>query len=503
VTETASFPIWVRHIRDAAFGIDRTGRLTWVNPGTELLFGRPAAELVGAPLSEILFEEELADRVFQDLSSSSEAEFACLVDAKTGEGDPLPLEILFFRNPDGWFDTAVAHHEATAENQTEQMAVQALQLSNRLSAVQGQVSEMSQELLAKTLELAEASLKMEAVLGSMGEGLLVVDRDGRVTQINQAACRILDVNEEETLGRCLDDSPIGSKRSSLATLISNSQAGMSAGAMGPSRLELHEKVVELTLAPILERDGEEEAGTVVNLRDVTRQAEVDRMKTELISIVSHELRAPLANLTGYVDLVLSDPRSTLSEEQANFLRVAHRNGQKLSRLIDDMLDLSRLESGKAEMNFTDTDLEYLVNFSMLSFRKEAEDRGIELRKNIVGNVHVQGDVDRLGQVLDNLVSNAIKYSPDGGTVEISAEGKGEEVVLSVSDTGIGISPEDQSRLFQRFFRVRSAETRKISGSGLGLSIAKTIVDAHGGRLLVESQPGKGSRFAVILPAWRV
>ncbi|MCA9449947.1 MAG: PAS domain-containing protein, partial [Candidatus Omnitrophica bacterium] len=445
MTATTSPPTWVRRVRDAMFGIDSKGTMTWVNPGAELLLGRSAAELVGAPLASVFYEEELATRIFEDLSQSTEEEFACLVDARTVEGDELPLEILFFRNGEGHYDTAVAHHEATEENQTERMAVQALQLSNRLSSVQGQVSELSQELLDKTLQLAEANQKMEAVLGSMGEGLLVVDRDGQVTQINQAACRILDVNDQETLGRSLEDSPIGSKRSSLATLINNSQAGMSAGALGPSRLELHEKVIEMTLAPILEKEGEEESGTVINLRDVTRQAEVDRMKTELISIVSHELRAPLANLTGYVELVLSDPQSTLSEEQSNFLRVAHRNGQKLSRLIDDMLDLSRLESGKIEMNFTDTDLEYLVNFSLLSFRKEAEDRNVVLNKRIDGSVHVQGDVDRLGQVLDNLVSNAIKYSPEGGTVEISAEGKGEEVVLSVSDTGIGISPEDQAR----------------------------------------------------------
>lgn len=244
-----------------------------------------------------------------------------------------------------------------------------------------------------------------------------------------------------------------------------------------------------------------EGGTVINLRDVTQRAEADRMKTELISIVSHELRAPLANLTGYIDLVLNDPKSQLSGEQLNFLQVAHRNGLKLSKLIDDMLDLSRLESGKIEMSFADTDLEFLVNFSHLSFRKEAEDKNLELTKRILGNVHVQGDGDRLGQVLDNLVSNAIKYTPAGGRVEILCESRGDEVALVVSDTGIGISPEDQEKLFQRFFRVRSSETRKIGGTGLGLSIAKTIVDAHRGRLTVESSPGKGSRFTVVLPAW--
>ncbi|MBW7938800.1 MAG: hypothetical protein H3C63_08355, partial [Candidatus Omnitrophica bacterium] len=171
-------------------------------------------------------------------------------------------------------------------------------------------------------------------------------------------------------------------------------------------------------------------------------------------------------------------------------------------LVDDMLDLSRLDAGKIEMDITAVDLEYLINFSLLSFRNEADSKKITLSKEVQGHPQAAGDNDRLQQVLNNLLSNAIKYTREGGEVVVSAVEAGETVSLSVADTGIGLKPEDLARLFQRFFRVRNEDTRKISGTGLGLSISKSIVDAHGGRLTVTSEYGKGTTFTVILPTWR-
>jgi two-component system, OmpR family, phosphate regulon sensor histidine kinase PhoR len=502
MSDLLSFSSLLSTIRDPVLEVDEGCRIQWANPAAELLLGC-GNTLEGTCLSVLIVDETFANELAVELVGIKQGEFACELDLKSLDGFSLHCEINLFRES-GWPTFLVVIHPSEKEGQTtERLALQALHLTTRLSTVQQTVHQLSAELLDKTIQLAEEKGKTEAVLSSMGEGLLVIDASGIISQINQAACRILDLGTEEVLGFPLEGCPQGSKISLIAQLLSRKQPDFVKDEPARLRLDLQEKVVELSIAPIQHKQtSSEEGGVVLNLRDVTQQAELDRMKTDLISIVSHEIRSPLSNIIGYIDLVLTDPSHKIVEEQANFLSVAKRNGAKLATLVDDMLDLSRLEAGKVEMNLEDVDVEYLINFAVLSFHNEAELRKIVLTKRLSGDPHASGDMDRLQQVLTNLLSNAIKYTPEGGAVEISGDSCGETVILRVTDSGIGLLPEDQARLFQRFFRVRSAETRKISGTGLGLSIAKSIVDAHGGRLTVQSEYGKGSTFSVILPAWR-
>lgn len=502
-TESVSVPAWVHRLRDAVLLLEETGAIVWANPGAELLLGRSAVELRECVLWDLLEDSDMAAQLGGDLMDSMEDEFACVVDFKGVEGLSLPMELTFFRDLPRGRRTLIAHPHVEDGTEAERLAIQARQLSDRLTGFQNQVHELSEELLDKTVQLAEEKNKMEAVLSSMGEGLLVVDTEGRIAQINEMACRILEIDPDEALGKILEQSPIATKLPSIATLVQTRMAASGAREPGSSRLEFQEKVIEFSLATIEAREADElGGGAVLNIRDVTRQAEVDRMKTELISIVSHELRSPLANITGYLDLVLTDTAASLPGEQRNFIEVAQKNSVKLSNLVDDMLDLSRLESGKIEMDLGEVDAEYLVNSTHLSFKNEAEAKQIAFEKNIEGNSKIHGDSDRLQQVLNNLVGNAIKYTSEGGKVRIDCKELGKDVAISIGDSGIGIREEDQQKLFQRFFRVRSSETRKIRGTGLGLSIAKTIVDAHRGRLTVHSEHGKGSVFTVTLPASR-
>ena len=502
MTDLLSFSSLLSNIRDPVLEVDKDCRIQWANPAAELLLGCGDA-LGGTSLTNLIVDETFANELAVELHGIAEGEFTCELDLKSQDGFSLQCDINVFRES-SWPTFLMVIHPREKEGQTtERLALQALHLSTRLSTVQQTVHQLSAELLDKTIQLSEEKGKTEAVLSSMGEGLLVIDTNGTISQINEAACRILDLDKGEVLGFLLGECPPGSKISLIAQLLQRKQPDLGEDEFTRLRLDLQEKVVELSIAPIRQKqEPSEEGGIVLNLRDVTQQAELDRMKADLISIVSHEIRSPLANIIGYIDLVLTDPSHPIMEEQANFLSVAKRNGTKLAALVDDMLDLSRLEAGKVEMNTGDVDLEYLINFAVLSFRNEAANRNISLTKQVSGAPHAAGDSDRLQQVLTNLLSNAIKYTPEGGAVEVSGESCGETVILKVTDSGIGLQPEDQARLFQRFFRVRSPETRKISGTGLGLSIAKSIVDAHGGRLTVQSEYGKGSTFSVILPAWR-
>ncbi|MCB9783576.1 MAG: PAS domain S-box protein [Candidatus Omnitrophica bacterium] len=503
--ETIHLPSWSQSVREAVLLVDRGGRILDANTGAGRILGCDPEELARMNLRDLIHLPEVANELFVDLAQITSGDFTGVLDVRNFAKQDFPCEFNFHSHPghDGWL--LIARPTIENEDQAERLVLRALQLTSQMSSVEAKVHELSAELLDKTLQLAEEKNKTLAVLTSMGEGLVVVGPEGEIVQTNQAACRVLDLDSESILGTSLKDQPAGTKIAAVGQVIDNLRSSVLENgeeSSGPTRIEVQEKVFELSIAPIHEGQSlsESEGGVVVNLRDVTKQAEIERMKNELISIVSHELRSPLANITGYIDLVLSDPEVPLTEEQRNLLQVAHKNSQKLSKLIDDMLDLSKLDAGKAEMNFDQVDLESLINFAHLSFRHEAEMKGVEFEKRIQGQPKVIGDIDRLQQVLNNLVSNAIKYTPEGGKVSLECEANGSSVEIAVVDSGIGITPENQAKLFQRFFRVRSSETRKIRGTGLGLSIAKSIVDAHGGRLTVSSEHGKGSRFVVNLPS---
>lgn len=488
-------------LHDPLIELDQQAQILWANPAAELLLG-DGTPLTDNSLVAFMAHREEGEELLSELAQVIEGEFVCDLNLHNLDGFQIPVEMALFKETHWPTFLVVLHPRGEEAHSTERLAVQALHLTTRLSAVQQKVHDLSVELLDKTIQLAEAKNRMEAVLASMGEGLLVIDSNGVVAQINQSACRILEIEADQVLGKTLEQSSTGSRFLVLAQYLNQRGTSLSGETMDPQRINLQEKVVEVSIAPIQEREGYSgDGGIVMNLRDVTRQAELDRLKADLISIVSHEIRSPLSNIMGYIDLVLTDPHQALSEDHAEFLRVAHRNGARLAHLVDDMLDLSRLDAGKVEMDITGVDLEYLINFSLLSFRNEAASKNITLTKQVEGHPQAAGDNDRLQQVLSNLLSNAIKYTPEGGTVVVTAGQAGDTVSLSVADNGIGLKPEDQARLFQRFFRVRSGETRKITGTGLGLSISKSIVDAHGGRLTFTSEYGKGTTFSAILPVW--
>jgi signal transduction histidine kinase len=497
-------PEWMAALREVVLILDSTTLIQASNPAADLLL-REGSSLVGMMFSELIPDQALAVELCADLAGIAGKELEGVLELRAGDGYCFPAHVQFFREEGESSLLCLIHPELAEGDHTERVAVEALGLTQRLAGVQSELHKLSAELLEKTVLLSDEKKKMATVLASMGEGLLVIDNDGTISQINQVARNILEIGDLTVIGLRLQELEVGSKLGKVIEVfqdrLSRTETPLESEL---TRLEVQDKVIELSMAPICEASGNQyhDSGLVINVRDVTRQAELDRLKSELISIVSHELRSPLANVTGYIDLVLAEASSRLGPETTDFLQIAQRNAKKLVRLVDDMLDLSRLDAGKVEMHIGDVELTYLVNFIFLSFRNEVEKKNLTFEKKVVGNPHVAADVDRLQQVLDNLVSNAIKYTPDGGQIRIECEQTDGEVHIAISDTGIGIRPEDQARLFQRFFRVRSSETRKITGTGLGLSIAKSIVMALGGRLTVTSEYEKGSCFTIILPAWQ-
>ena len=257
------------------------------------------------------------------------------------------------------------------------------------------------------------------------------------------------------------------------------------------------------LLDITDRKANEERVDLLLAREREQNQDLralDRLKDEFVALVSHELRTPLTSIRGYLELVLEDASGHLSEEQRQFLGVVERNSDRLQRLVGDLLFVAQVDAGRLALELGHLDAAEVGAEALEAAKPAADQKGLQLR--LVGDPHAEliGDRARLAQLVDNLVSNAIKFTPDGGDVEIGVHSAGGNVTIEISDSGMGISAEDQKRLFQRFFRTAAATNQAIPGTGLGLAISKAIVDAHEGTIELESSEGNGTTFRITIPA---
>ena len=342
--------------------------------------------------------------------------------------------------------------------------------------------------------LVEERERAEAVLAAAADGLVLIGSDGHVDSANPAACEMLSRTARSLLG----------KQVSLAALIGEKSASTLASATGePVEVHLADGdapvVATARLAEVDDASGRH-LGTVLALHDITAEREIADMKNEFVSTVSHELRTPLTSIKGYVDLILDGDAGEINEIQREFLGIVKENSDRLVELINEMLDISRIESGRVHLKIEPMNIADSVAGAVDTFRGVLAQTGRTVNVHVPASLPpVAADRDRVGQVLINLVSNALKYSPAGGDVNVEAHHHGDKVTISIADSGLGISREDLKRLFTKFYRVDSAMTREIGGTGLGLSICKTIIELLGGEIGVKSTLGKGSTFWFSLP----
>jgi len=250
-------------------------------------------------------------------------------------------------------------------------------------------------------------------------------------------------------------------------------------------------------APVI-GDDDEYLGRVWTLRDVTEQRQLDRLRDTLIATVSHELRTPLTSIIGYLELLGTGPEQ-LNAEDAGYVEVVARNALRLRHMVEDLLFLAQLDAGGFSLDFGDANLVELAGEAIEAARPAAEAKKLQLTLEHDQPLIVRADRNRLGQALDNLISNAIKFTPEGGTVRVVIEDRDTTCSLHVTDTGCGIPVSEQPRLFERFFRSATAGASNVPGTGLGLTITKTIVESHGGSIGYDSTDGKGTTFTISLP----
>lgn len=352
--------------------------------------------------------------------------------------------------------------------------------------------------------ISQEKRRLGAILEYSADGVLILDSAHRIVVFNHALAQLSGWSAAEALGRHHDE-VIRWARLETDLDLGDAVAG---GWPLPSARPLYVEgdlrrrsggsiSVGITYAPLFDRGGHL-VNIIANMRDITRFREADELKSTFISVISHELKTPVALIKGYADTLLRKDAHWEPETMQESLTVIVEESDRLNQLIDNLLDASRLQAGGLPLEMEQVALDALAEHVARRFRTQTQIHKIVLRFPRNFPV-VTGDPVRLEQVLDNLVSNSIKYSPEGGRIEISGRALPDEVVITVSDEGVGIPFEEQSRVFERFFRGARERRQRTPGAGLGLYLAKAIVEAHGGRMWVESNPGEGAAFSFAIP----
>ena len=405
------------------------------------------------------------------------------------------------------FSHRIAHgdfHPLPAESSRDELA----DLADALN-------ETARQLDSTIRSLSSERTQSSAILRSMAEGVAVIDAQEHLVFCNHAFLEILNVGSAGTQGRPVIEVV---RNSELVTLIRSALRGEEGLRTDIATGFIQPRSFSVTAAPVRPLNGGspsasdadsavsqpapgKPSGAVVVLHDVTELRRLERVRQDFVANVSHEFKTPLTAIRGFAETLLS---GALNDPQNNrrFLEIIRDHASRLDRLTDDLLKLARIEAGKLELEFSPVGITELVEGCAETTLLKASRKQITLEIEIPpGMPAIRGDGSLLHEVLQNLLDNAVQYTPAGGKIRVTASAAAREAVITVADTGIGIPLADQERIFERFYRVDPARSREAGGTGLGLSIARHIVDAHAGRLWVESEVGHGSRFSFSIPLY--
>jgi signal transduction histidine kinase len=425
------------------------------------------------------------------------------------------------------------------------------------SATIGLIREQAEQLGRMLREQRSVAAQLGAVLAALSEGIVLADEQGTIVLANRSTHRILQLDRSSSAspsiegasiagaliagasiaGASLRDACIGEPVGTLFAACSPesrralcqalaSYSGTASGARpapgqhkqttGPKHdasaeeacrepasvlLDIQERVVRASLTPMLDEE-ERFVGTVIVLRDVTLEQEVARAKNDFVSLVSHELRTPMTSIKGYTDLMLKGAVGALNDQQRNFMTVVKSNVDRMADLVSDLLDVSRIEAGRVRLLLERLDLASIILEISQELAETMRQRELAMHFDLPpGLPSVCADRGRVIQVLLNLLSNAYRYTPPGGKVTVAVHALDGEVQVDVTDTGIGIPEHDREAVFERFYRAEHPVVREQAGTGLGLPIARSLIEMHGGRLWLRSEVQVGSTFSFTLPVY--
>ncbi|MGD9014616.1 MAG: ATP-binding protein, partial [Candidatus Omnitrophota bacterium] len=387
------------------------------------------------------------------------------------------------------------------KTENEKLKTKINQLQQEIDAKAASLEKLSKE----SKRITQEKERIDNIVHHMAEGVVVVDPKGKVVMLNPVAEKLLDLGKDAVgvpLSKTIKDEH-------LLTVVKNIAPDKD-GALQKDIEVLSQddstKRVLRTSSAVVEDPNGKTVGMVTVLNDVTRQREIEKMKSDFVSNVSHELRTPMATIQQNISLLMEGLPGVLNDSQTKFLNIAQDNIKRLKRLINDLLDTAAIESGKFKLRISPAKINERIDNVVIFLKKWAESKKISIQMQLLPNDEVlEIDKDRIEQVLTNLISNAVKFTPEGGEVFVSAlkrepmdEFPQGAIEISVKDTGPGIAPENIKKVFERFERAGAA-TSNVGGTGLGLSICQQIVAMHSGKIWVESKLKQGSKFSFLLP----
>jgi len=353
---------------------------------------------------------------------------------------------------------------------------------------------MSEEIEDKIRKVDSERAKLGLILSSMFEGVIVTDDKERIILMNPSLRKIFFV----------DTSPEGKKPLEVIrnTAVQEIADKIIQGKQGLATEEIvvnvpEEKILKVNGVPIVRNNKFE--GMILVFHDITELRRLEQIRQDFVANVSHELRTPISSIKGYAETLLEGALED-KDNAREFINIIYQDSDRLASLINDLLDLSKIESGKMKMLLVPFDAVSLIKRAVTVIENQAKAKTIALKLDLPPNLpKIKADETRFSQVMINLLDNAIKYSSEGGSVTIYAKTVNGALQIDITDTGIGISEKDLPRIFERFYRVDKARSRELGGTGLGLSIVKHIVQAHGGQVWVKSELGQGSTFSFTIP----
>ena len=367
--------------------------------------------------------------------------------------------------------------------------------TDEISQLADTFNHLNDRLKHSMATIEQEQKKLSSVLENMTEGVIATDKKGEITLINEAAGRLLNENPHNLISKDL---------LKILGLEEKVESFHELQEMDSILLDFSEEddvfLVRANFSTIYDDDHLHEAGGLITvLSDVTEEEKVEQERREFVSNVSHELRTPLTTLRSYIE-ALTDGAWEDREIAPKFLAVTQNETERMIRMVNSLLQLSRMDSKELSLNRENVNFAPFINEIIDRFEMNEKDGNIEFRRVIPKtDLDVWIDKDRMTQVLDNIISNAIKYSPDGGTITCKVEKRIGQIVVSVKDEGIGIEYEKLDKIFDRFYRVDKARTRQLGGTGLGLAITRELVEAHYGKIWANSIEGKGTTIYFTLP----
>lgn len=361
-----------------------------------------------------------------------------------------------------------------------------------------EAEKLKREREERLLELATEKSRLNTIVNSLADGVFVVNKDGELVLFNPASVKYIELNEVILGEKILSILP-----QKISELIKSFlDKGIFEHTTHSAEVELkpeRELVVEVKCSPVPHPDGSL-AGVVTVIRNITEMKKVEYIKSQFVSMVAHELKTPMAAVLGFINIILDPTLNTTPEQQRDYLARSKNRLQGLLEMVNDLLDISRMEMKTKQREMKELSIPETVKSTAEFLELETKKRGITVSTKIGENIpNIIADNNEITRLFTNIIGNSVKYNKENGSIDIEVFASKNYIVTKISDTGIGMKPQEKAKLFSEFYRIKNEHTRSISGTGLGLSIVKRIAESYSGKVEVDSEYGKGSTFTVYLP----